>query len=306
MTVPDESLLGSHFQTVLQRKFGGLLTWKKPQIERTVGPFDPTVFADFEASRDNLVSEAQRALRDFTDANIALLNDTDLPDPDGIRAAWQAVLKDEIQELSRRKPSWLQGGFGHPDYRADFDYWGKMESFSLHESLLLSIGVEPKHFGEKQLAAAKKAMEKESFIAPIEFLVGRHEQFFRKFPSTDYGKQRVGPSFLVNWFDEVSLDVHPGFMQVLRLRTEYRKSGNAMSSTTVKPKTDRREVDKIAQLFTALAIDSLGYDPQASRSPVPKEITDLAADMGMSISDDTVRKYLKLGARFIPDDWEPK
>jgi hypothetical protein len=28
--------------------------------------------------------------------------------------------------------------------------------------------------------------------------------------------------------------------------------------------------------------------------------------MGMKISEDTIRKYLKIGAEFIPEGWEPK
>jgi hypothetical protein len=54
-----------------------------------------------------------------------------------------------------------------------------------------------------------------------------------------------------------------------------------------------------------MAIDQLGYNPRSARSTVPKEIAELASEMGMSVSDDTVRKFLKLGASFIPDDWEP-
>lgn len=70
-------------------------------------------------------------------------------------------------------------------------------------------------------------------------------------------------------------------------------------------KPDRREIDSVAQLFTAMAIDYLGYRPSDARSSIPKEIAELAASMGMTISDDTVRKYLKLGAKFIDPAWEP-
>ena len=79
--------------------------------------------------------------------------------------------------------------------------------------------------------------------------------------------------------------------------------GDTESTPTAK-RPDKREVDKIAQILTAIAISELGYRPGAKRSPIPKEIADSAANMGLEISDDTIRKYLKIGASFLPDDWE--
>lgn len=306
MNISKRNQLDERFQTLLGQKFGDLLAWKNPGVEKTVGPFTPEVFDTFEAQRDFLVDEVQTVLQSLSNADVALLLVENLDDPDGKRDSWSDFLANEIRVLNRRKPSWLAGGFGHPDYQADFDYWGKMEKFDLHEAMLLSVGVEPKHIGEKRLSEAKKVMEKEALVAPLEFLVRRHEQFIRKFPSGSFGTARVSPSSLINWFDEVSMEVHPEFMSVLRARLKRRVYGTSATSEPSKMKTDRREVDKIAQLFTAMAIDNLGYQPKAKRSPVPKEITDLAADMGLDVSDDTVRKYLKLGAKFIPDDWEPK
>lgn len=38
-------------QRLLEKKFGDLLTWKKPALVRTIGPFDPTAFDPFDAQR---------------------------------------------------------------------------------------------------------------------------------------------------------------------------------------------------------------------------------------------------------------
>lgn len=209
--------------------------------------------------------------------------------------------------MINKMPHWLSGGFGHLEYEADFEFWGQMEAFELHEALLLSVGVEPRHFDNSKLDQSAKAMKTKSLLAPIEFLVRRREQFDRKYPSGGYGKLRASPQFLYDWFTDVSLAVHPLFLDVLRRRVEGKASPQgSVSQVEVAPaKTDQREVDKIAQLFTVMAIDHLGYDPKAKRSPASKEIADLAAGMGLSVTDDTVRKYLKLGARFIPKDWKP-
>jgi len=48
-------------------------------------------------------------------------------------------------------PNWMLGGFGHPEYVADFEYWGQMAKFELHEALLLSVGIEPRHVEERDI-----------------------------------------------------------------------------------------------------------------------------------------------------------
>jgi hypothetical protein len=78
---------------------------------------------------------------------------------------------------------------------------------------------------------------------------------------------------------------------------------NVVAPPTTPAEPDKREIDKIAQLFTAIAIDAYGFRPDQKRSPIPKEITDIAARLGLSVTADTVRKYLKRGASFLPPDW---
>ena len=186
-----------------------------------------------------------------------------------------------------------------------------MEDYSLHEALLLSVGVEPTHFDEDWVLDIKKRMKLGKLIAPVEFLAKRHEQFLRKYPRGPSGLAHASPAFLWHWFEDVGMTIHSGFREALRHRVIRRKAeasfAEQMKATESSvAKSDPREIDKIAQLFAAMAIDQLGYRPDAARSPVPKEIADLAASMGLSISDDTVRKYLRRGATFIPEGWKPK
>lgn len=311
MRSPNEAELGHYFQIILERKFDGLLNWKVPRIEQTIGPYQPEVFIIFDKKRDALVLEAREMLSNYSDLQVLVLYDKSIPDPEELRQVWNDFKSEEIRKLKRQRPAWYRGGFGNPDYRADFEYWGQMENYSFHEALLLSVGVEPEHLDEDWLLDAKKEMKREKLIAPVEFLVKRHEQFFRKFPRGPSGFAYVPPAFLWNWFEDVGMAVDVDFREALRRRVTPREendSSKERSVTTdpVAPKPDPREIDKIVQLFAAMAIDQLGYRPDAARSPVPKEIADLAASMGLSISDDTVRKYLRRGAAFIPKDWKPE
>jgi hypothetical protein len=57
------------------------------------------------------------------------------------------------------------------------------------------------------------------------------------------------------------------------------------------------EKKSLAKLIYAMAVDAYGYDPEDKKSPIPKEIVEIIATTDLSISEDTVRKWLKEGAK---------
>ena len=198
-------------------------------------------------------------------------------------------------------PSWHAGGFGHPDHAADFGYWTKMPQFDLGELTCLSVGICPTEFSTTKLYELSLSKERHKFSAEIKYLVLRFELFKRNFDPYERNAA-TSPDKFIEWVDQFQEDVHPDFLRPLR--AFQLKQDMATDAPTI-GKLDKREVDTIAQLFTALAIDYLGYKPRQPRSPIPKEIANLAASMGMTVTDETVRKYLRNGERFIAHDWVP-
>lgn len=57
-----------------------------------------------------------------------------------------------------------------------------------------------------------------------------------------------------------------------------------------------RERDTLLKLVIGMAIKGYRHDPAALRSTASKEIADDLAELGITITDDTVRKYLKQAA----------
>lgn len=112
----------------------------------------------------------------------------------------------------------------------------------------------------------------------------------------------MSPTDFLDWVDQFDFAVHEEFLDLLRRFHGERDEANASIKVL---KTDRREIDSISMLFTAMAIDQLGYVPGQARSPIPKEIGQLAAELGMTITDETIRKYLRIGEQFISPDWKP-
>ena len=57
------------------------------------------------------------------------------------------------------------------------------------------------------------------------------------------------------------------------------------------------EKNTLLKLVIGMAVRGYGYDPKASKSPCPAQIASDINDMGIGITDDTVRKYLKEAAK---------
>ena len=53
------------------------------------------------------------------------------------------------------------------------------------------------------------------------------------------------------------------------------------------------------KLVIGMAMKGYAYDSAASKSAVPKEIADDLASLGINITDDTVRKWLKEGVNNV-------
>ncbi len=281
-------------QRLLEKELGDRLRWQKPEIVETVGPFDPAVFDRYEAQLTEAIDLLRSRLEGYTDAQIAVLAGEDPEDPDGLRKEWRRL----SEPLRRQSPPWYAGGFGHPDHRADLGYWRLMPDFSLAEATCLSVGIDPKAFDEPKLESLAKRRDRDTLWPPLQYILKRHELLRRKFGGS------VAARHFFLWAEANELEMPPEFRPSRHDDNWPNSSGDSERTKPAKP--DKREIDTIAQLFTAIAIDSYGYDPTAKRGPIPKEIADLAAKMGLKISTDTVRTYLRRGAAFIPEDWKPE
>jgi hypothetical protein len=306
MTAMAEHVLDEKRQLLLRQKLGALLDWKGPEIVRTVGPFEPSVFAHYDEKRQDTIAQCRRQLCDFSNEEIEALVASTAPEHGTLRTTWRSCQQEAITWLTRHSPTWYAGGFGHPDHVANFEYWAKMPTFTVEEATCLSMGIEPDEFPRAKL---KSLIGEDSakIGAALQYLQRNYVLLSRRFDPTSSG-WRVQPKVFLTWAEQVEFAVHPDFLLLLQKYHAEQSAGSAQNGahSNYKAAPDKREIDKIAQLFTALAIDFLGYVPKQARSPIPKEIAEIAGGMGLEVSTDTVLKYLRHGASFIPEGWEPK
>ena len=76
---------------------------------------------------------------------------------------------------------------------------------------------------------------------------------------------------------------------------KFEESQNEISDAESKP-LSTTERNTLLKLVIGMAMKGYSHDPAAGKSTAPKEIADDLAELGISISDDTVRKYLKQAA----------
>ncbi len=63
-----------------------------------------------------------------------------------------------------------------------------------------------------------------------------------------------------------------------------------------------RERGSLLKLIIGMAIDSYGYDPKSSRSTTAKEIAYDLVRTGLTLDEDTIRKYLQMAREVLPPD----
>ena len=297
--VPELNL-EEHRLGLLKAKLGGLLNWRPPAIFETIGPYDPTIFTRFDQKRKTAVDLCTAQLRNYSDAEIQVISDRNVDDPRGLRDQWRKFQSSELDRLPVDLP-WHAGGFGHPDHVADFEYWCKMPRFTIEEVLCLSIGIDPKEFDARRVEQIKTAFRTKKSWPSLQFIIDRHEQLVRTFFES-YTERPIRPLAFLDWAEKVDFETHPEFLRLLKRYNAIEKRDQHQGPN--QRRADEREIDSVALLITAIAIDQFGYRPGAPRSPIPKEIAEIVAKLGMRITDETVRKYLKRGARFLPEGWE--
>lgn len=310
MNDETEGIRSHRQQTLLKAKFGELLAWTLPRFERTVGPYDLSPFEVFDAERRRLILACEAKLEQYTQAEIHLLAEGVGDDPGDIRRGWKMFLDDPIRRLINKEPQWYAGGFGHPEHVADFETWCRMDHLNLREALCLSIGVNPHDFSERSLETLQKSPF-ENLAPQLKLLLMRFEQLQRKFGLRG-PRFAISSSVLLRWVEEIEMEVHPEFLRLMRRYHGAKKNGSAPVQPKAVPpiaaqgttRPDAREVASMARLILAIAIEEYGYQPGSLRSPIPKEIADIAAEHGIAITPETVRKFLLIGARHQASDKE--
>jgi hypothetical protein len=152
-----------------------------------------------------------------------------------------------------------------------------------------------------QLEAIKRKIQEDNIDGSLaEKLLNTHKEMRKRYLEKRKANPRANDYYPAGGLPKDS---------VLVVRTdalrEFEQSINNESAKIEKPLTTR-ERDTLLKLLIGMAIKGYSYDSRASKSNVPKEIQDDLATLGIDVSDDTVRKYLKQAANTVLPTTERK
>ena len=208
--------------------------------------------------------------------------------------------------------------FNLPHVNADFEYWSKAVHWSLDEAIALSFGKEPEKVNwenvkpytkisqfayqyQRRRDLAKRALPwKQLFdpVLPVIFIAWAKRNEL-DFPAeleaavTSRGTQVADWKTLHDEQKARADAAEADFVEVLETLEQMRQAPKTKELST-------KERESLLKLVIVMALDGYGYDPAASRSPIPKEIADQLATRGLSLDVDTVRKFLKEAKELLP------
>jgi hypothetical protein len=187
-----------------------------------------------------------------------------------------------------------------PKMFADFDYWCKFDKFSLDELVWLSTGLSP------QSASTEKELQRlaRAHTFPLAEIERRRALIIRAFPQAQ--RVHVKAVEFCDWASRVGLKWHTGFHEMVEAAAI--RVGQDRAGPTKMPATGSseramqpRQFRTAAKIITAIAIDAYGHVPNEVRSKTTKDILDACDKAGLTVSNDTILKFLRAGEAQMED-----
>ncbi|PVH27726.1 hypothetical protein [Pararhodobacter oceanensis] len=258
------------------------------------------------AKRNDFLAEITKRLAAMSDEELAQSYDREGKPQTEAEKSWFDITKRRILDAFSGLSTWYLAPLFRTSDLANFEHWGRSSFWSLDEVVWLSVGLEP----SASLSAAASPYDqfgRPRTLKTVALYMSRHTELLRREFQLFAQSEEIKANALLRWIERVNFPVHPEFLAMLQQAVG--DPGSNSSVPTVERDDngagypDAREKVSLAKLLTAIATDAYGYDPSQPRSPIPGEIASIADKLGLSVSKDTIRKYLQLGAQHLPPDW---
>lgn len=285
--------------TILKKQLWYASQWVPTDALPSLTPQYSERLAAHKAEFGEVLERAKRIL--------AMLDDSDLDEnyePDGslkdkyLRETW-ALLQTRMVYFTELNPIY-QAGLGNTHYAADYGYWSRMERLELPEALWLSMGLDPRRTWDKDLRIGERVPRKEHREAA--HALSLKEQLARFAETQRGGRNDLDAFELRAWIKTTNFPAHTGLIETLDAIARRKGGEEAMASASPVKEPDPREIDSMARILTAIAMREYGYASKKMQSPISKEIEGICDELGLSVSRETIRKYLRRGARLLQQE----
>ncbi len=209
---------------------------------------------------------------------------------------------------------------------ADFDYWSKMAHWSLDEAVALSFGKSPKIVNEQSLTQVH------FWLSPFVRQYNETMELARRAERWQKLFDPVLPTIFVKWAQDMEIPIPDELVEKVETRYEKLRDWKSLYDQLLEKNNKNvalahqmiaekdaeierlraekgatkplhtKERESLLKLAIGMAVVGYGHDPNAKRSSAVSEIADDLAGRGVALDADTVRKWLKEGAEYLPGE----
>lgn len=180
--------------------------------------------------------------------------------------------------------------------------WGQVLDVRLWEGVALSLDIEPHPYGasdtdlpaEFWISDESKELDERLFVATRN-LPSAGGLAFTQIVTGDPSRSMVRLRQFAEWALSLGWNVPREFEDLASRPRETENTGKAGVEAPLEGKGRATAL----KLILGMAIKGYGYDPIAVRSPIPKQIADDLLLLGITLTDETVRKWLRIAVQEV-------
>jgi hypothetical protein len=316
---------------LVRRRFGRISSAPPPFARGVSVHLSNERIAGKHASVREAMDAYRAKLQAMTSEEIAGLYEAERSRREQERHKEQEELRAEAEKRERER------FFNQPTAMADVNHWSKAAYWSLDEATALSLSRAPEvvkwdnvkgyvqtspfaHKYERVRDLVLRAQGAKQLFDPALpgfFIAWAKRTEIEFFPELEravvargvvVGDWKSSYDELKKKYDEAAEFLN-GLSQRVRADQDVQEAlrarvGELEAKLNATPPLERgvlgKERESVLKLIIGMAIKGYRYDPTSSRSATVSEITSDLEQLGLSLSDDTVRKWLKEAAELLP------
>ena len=309
-----------------KRKIEFLVNRRFRGVSRAPAPFMSVSHGDKQPTVREAMGAYKAKLEAMNSDEINAIFETECAKEEAERLKGQRELQEKVEKQEQAR------FFNRSGARADTDHWSKAAYWSLDEATALSFGRAPevvKWENVKNLAGISafasqymrlrdlllRAKGAEQLFEPIApgFYIAWAKRNEISFPPDLEAAVVARGQQIADWrscYDDLKekFDEAIGLIDVLNqkirrdqeIQNELQRNISELKAIPTERGLLGKERDFVLKLIIGMAVKGYAFDPAANRTKAISEITSDLEELGLALSDDTVRKWLKEAGELLP------
>ena len=233
-----------------------------------------------------------------------------------VKALYKIELEKQYAEDDERR------FFNEAKASGDYEHWGRMDVWGLDEATALSFGKDPRvvDWGRIEFIL--------SYTSPFASKYHDMRDIIKRSVLAKNLTDPIKPEIFIAWADKNGITFPDRLKEIIKMRStesvdwraryeDLTKSTGAVIAEQETKISDlmqdlekalaekplkTRERDTICKIILGMAIKGYAYDPQAKKNTAVSEIAGDIQQLGLSVDQDTIRKWLQEAIALLPHE----